>query len=246
MPRSRSRSLRVHHPLGHVLVFAKRAGLPQQLVDQRGLAVVDMGDDGDIAKLHQIRPSNWRMRTSAAGRAGPHSRAKVTGTRRRADESRRPVRLVQCDTRKLSQREETPRRSPKRRSRPSLTPPVQVTDIGAQSSNFNALRRDLPAARAADAARSSSCRSFPDPEPARRLLKNATSRSADQAAATGRLQPVFGDVERDYRLLRGRVRICEPPSDAIGWPEWLLRRACGGLRAARDVSAGRNTEFGDG
>ena len=40
----------VHHPLGDVLVRGEGAGLPQQLVDQRGLAVVDVGDDGDVAQ----------------------------------------------------------------------------------------------------------------------------------------------------------------------------------------------------
>ena len=39
----------VHHPLCHLLVLAERARLPQQLVDQGGLAVVDVGDDGDVA-----------------------------------------------------------------------------------------------------------------------------------------------------------------------------------------------------
>ena len=39
----------VHHPLGEVLVLGERAGLHQQLVDQRGLAVIDVGDDGDVA-----------------------------------------------------------------------------------------------------------------------------------------------------------------------------------------------------
>ena len=41
----------VHHPLGDVLVLGKRAGLDQELVDQRGLAVVDVGDDGDVAEV---------------------------------------------------------------------------------------------------------------------------------------------------------------------------------------------------
>ena len=41
----------VHHALGHLLVVAEGAGLAQQLVDQRGLAVVDVGDDGDVAKF---------------------------------------------------------------------------------------------------------------------------------------------------------------------------------------------------
>src|ERR1700679_2324049 len=35
----------IHHPFGDALVLAKRAGLLQQTVDQRGLAVVDVGDD---------------------------------------------------------------------------------------------------------------------------------------------------------------------------------------------------------
>ena len=41
----------VHHALGHLLVLAKGAALAQQLVDERGLAVVDVGDDGDVADL---------------------------------------------------------------------------------------------------------------------------------------------------------------------------------------------------
>ena len=42
--------VRVHHALGDVLVRGEGAGLLQQLVDQRGLAVVDVGDDGDVAQ----------------------------------------------------------------------------------------------------------------------------------------------------------------------------------------------------
>jgi len=38
----------VHRALGHALVAAERAALPQQAIDQRGLAMVDVGDDGDI------------------------------------------------------------------------------------------------------------------------------------------------------------------------------------------------------
>ena len=30
------------------------AGLGEELVDQGGLAVVDVGDDGDVAKLHDV------------------------------------------------------------------------------------------------------------------------------------------------------------------------------------------------
>src|SRR5439155_21636350 len=43
--------VRVHHALGHFLVGAEGAALAQQLVDERGLAMVDVGDDGDVADL---------------------------------------------------------------------------------------------------------------------------------------------------------------------------------------------------
>ena len=44
--------VRIHHPLGDALVVAERARLLQEPVDERRLAVVDVGDDGDVAKLH--------------------------------------------------------------------------------------------------------------------------------------------------------------------------------------------------
>ena len=39
----------VHGALGDALVAAERAALPQQAVHEGGLAVVDVGDDGDVA-----------------------------------------------------------------------------------------------------------------------------------------------------------------------------------------------------
>ena len=44
--------VRIHRALGHALVLAERARLLQKPVDQRGFAVVDMGDDGDVAEIH--------------------------------------------------------------------------------------------------------------------------------------------------------------------------------------------------
>jgi hypothetical protein len=41
----------VHDPLGHVLVLAERAGLPEHLVDQSRLAVVDVGHDGHVPQV---------------------------------------------------------------------------------------------------------------------------------------------------------------------------------------------------
>ena len=42
----------IHRALGDALILAEGAGLLQQAVDQRGLAMVDVGDDGDVAKFH--------------------------------------------------------------------------------------------------------------------------------------------------------------------------------------------------
>ena len=42
----------VERPLGHLLVVAEGARLAQEVVDQGGLAVVDMGDDGNVANIH--------------------------------------------------------------------------------------------------------------------------------------------------------------------------------------------------
>ena len=42
--------VRIHDALDEVLMGRERARLPQQLVDERRLAVVDVGDDRDVAK----------------------------------------------------------------------------------------------------------------------------------------------------------------------------------------------------
>ncbi len=47
---------RVHHAVIDVLVRAKRAGLPEHGVNQRGLAVVDVRDDRDVSEVFSDRP----------------------------------------------------------------------------------------------------------------------------------------------------------------------------------------------
>ena len=42
---------RIHDPVDDGLVGAERAGLAEHRVDERGLAVVDVGDDGDVAQV---------------------------------------------------------------------------------------------------------------------------------------------------------------------------------------------------
>ena len=63
----------IHRPLGDALVVAEGAGLLQQPVDQRGLAVVDMGDDGDVAKVHvaKVRGALNQKRAPRGPRACP-------------------------------------------------------------------------------------------------------------------------------------------------------------------------------
>ncbi len=41
----------VHHPVGDLLVGPEGAGLAEHGVDQGGLAVVDVGDDGDVSEI---------------------------------------------------------------------------------------------------------------------------------------------------------------------------------------------------
>ena len=44
----------VHRPVGDVVVLAEGPRLPQHLVDQGGLAVVDVGDDGDVTEVDAV------------------------------------------------------------------------------------------------------------------------------------------------------------------------------------------------
>ena len=57
---------RVHHAVGDVLIRAKRTGLPQHRVDERRLAVIDVGDDRNVpdvlAKRHSKRVAAKRRR----------------------------------------------------------------------------------------------------------------------------------------------------------------------------------------
>src|SRR5690606_6063587 len=45
----------IHGTLFHALVLAEGAGLAEQLIDQRRLAVVDVRDDGHVAQAHGNR-----------------------------------------------------------------------------------------------------------------------------------------------------------------------------------------------
>ena len=56
----------IQRALGDALVLAERARLLQQAVDQRGLAVVDVGDDGDVAEVH-MRNSRRKPKRAPKG-----------------------------------------------------------------------------------------------------------------------------------------------------------------------------------
>ena len=50
----------IHYPFGHLLVFPERAALLEQLVHQRGLAVVNVRDYGYVSYIfseHKFHPS---------------------------------------------------------------------------------------------------------------------------------------------------------------------------------------------
>src|SRR5207247_6167184 len=67
----------VEHALDDALVGAERAGLLQQTIDQRRLAVIDVGDDGDVADVAAagvsgpLRPLPKRRLYRPGGRGGP-------------------------------------------------------------------------------------------------------------------------------------------------------------------------------
>ena len=65
---------RVHHPLGHVLPLAEGAALPQHRVDQRRLAVVDVGDDRDVSEVVSGLHGGARQKKRPAVRRAPSSR----------------------------------------------------------------------------------------------------------------------------------------------------------------------------
>ena len=74
----------VHGALGRRLVGAEDAGLGEQLVDERGLAVVDVGDDGDVAQGHgsgQVLSSKGARLYGNAGRAASPCAPHITCTR---------------------------------------------------------------------------------------------------------------------------------------------------------------------
>src|SRR6185437_3236384 len=79
--------VRIHGALGDLLVGAEGAALAQELVDQRGLAVVDMGDDGNIPDIHEFDSHIKRFKIvqcniqQSAGYSNPASAASVARLR---------------------------------------------------------------------------------------------------------------------------------------------------------------------
>jgi hypothetical protein len=56
-----------------MLMVPERAGLREQLVDECGFAMIDVGDDGDVPDLHNDLGTEWgdlmvRRTHSACGR----------------------------------------------------------------------------------------------------------------------------------------------------------------------------------
>jgi hypothetical protein len=85
--------------------------LLQQLVDQRGLAVVDVGDDGDVAKIHGTAFQVLKERTGA-------------------DRFRSGVREVCCVEMKMKMARGAPR-DPGSRSRKTDQDPIELGQVMA-------------------------------------------------------------------------------------------------------------------
>ena len=72
---------RVHHAVVDVLVGAERAGLPQHGVDEGGLAVVDVGHDGDVAQIGTYGHEQLFPGITAGGQPDESSRGWPSATR---------------------------------------------------------------------------------------------------------------------------------------------------------------------
>ena len=133
IPFSRSRSHRVHDPVDDGLVRPERAGLAEHRVDERGLAVVDVGDDGDVAEVGADRDA-WRrsVRRRARSVAPGHRARPCARTDRRPGRSPKPpggcvrigrvtvaaVILAASPEWRLADADGMPARPPDRRRRP--------------------------------------------------------------------------------------------------------------------------------
>ena len=53
----------VQRPIRHLLMLPERARLAEQLVHQRGLPVIDMGDNSDVTNLHAVLAFGMVRRT---------------------------------------------------------------------------------------------------------------------------------------------------------------------------------------
>ena len=82
--------VRVHDPLGDFLVRGEGAGLTQQAVDQRGLAMVDVRDDRDVSnreichRTHGLTRGKGRAGRGQGARTVPHGRLNAKDARHRA------------------------------------------------------------------------------------------------------------------------------------------------------------------
>ena len=52
--------VRIHHPVGHGGARPERAGLLEKLINERGLAVIDMSDDRDVSQSGDICHGAYR------------------------------------------------------------------------------------------------------------------------------------------------------------------------------------------
>ena len=202
MPRSFSRSLRVHHALGDLLVLAEGAGLAQQLVDQRGLAVVDVGDDGDVADLcvgHADAFANSDSELAIGATSSPTS----TGLSRRVGDQFAGLDVAACRGR---------RSGCGRRTRATLR------GVGQRSPRRRRPRQERPASSASERdARGQSAQQRIDRQQARLRAR----------ASVERLERIQRDARRAASKRPVAVRRSASDARRSRAPRRCPRRACG-------------------
>ena len=85
----------VHRPLGHALVRAEHPALVEQAVDERGLAVIDVRDDGDVApeRVRDGRRGVCRRRHPTSIARGPRV-SLLPGSRAQPHHLQQPERIA--------------------------------------------------------------------------------------------------------------------------------------------------------
>ena len=211
IPRSRSRSLESITRSTSSSLAREDPGLTEHVVDEGGLAVVDVGDDGDVAGSCLWASSGRRALTRFLRRVTPHARRRAIGVPVAAPPApvrrlppraarARPPRVGVIARRNCARRQRSPPPRAPPRTPPPPTRPHSSTRATAPAASTALVSRSAPRAAAhaphapatVTAAPHSAARAASDRAPApraghatrKRVCARCTSASAKAAAVT--------------------------------------------------------------